>query len=182
MGWFDGWFGSGSSNGDPLAKLDPKLREFLERESPVKLNRPTPTAGTEKDASAAVTATQPNASVSASAAQQPNGVPSESLYQDGRYAHLWKNYRPLAAVEAESKSDHEKLMDVLDSYKERKTQIGKAALENCALEQLDWNKCMKSGDWTARMTMCRAEVKKFERCYSMQSVGGIFPSNMQPGC
>jgi hypothetical protein len=77
----------------------------------------------------------------------------------------------LAAVEAETKSDHEKLMDVLDSYKARKSQIGKAALENCALEQLDWNKCMKSGDWTARMTMCRAEVRKFERCYATQSVG-----------
>jgi hypothetical protein len=100
----------------------------------------------------------------------PIGVPHESLYKDGRYAHLWKTYKPYAAIEAETKSDHEKLMDVLDAFKERKAQIGKAALENCALEQLDWNNCMKSGDWTSRLTMCRAEVKKFERCYMMQSV------------
>lgn len=170
MGWFDGWFGSGGSGGDPLAKLDPKLREFLERESPVKFNKPAATTASQ-DAPEAVASGRPAAATTDSTSQQPNGVPAESLYQDGRYAHLWKNYRPLAAVEAESKSDHEKLMDVLDSYKSRKSQIGKAALENCALEQLDWNKCMKSGDWTARMTMCRAEVRKFERCYSTQSVG-----------
>lgn len=83
---------------------------------------------------------------------------------------MWKGYKPLAAVEAETKTDHEKLMDVLEGYKERKAQIGKAALENCADEQMDWNLCMKSGEWTSRMTMCRKEVQRFERCYMTQAV------------
>ncbi|KAJ4297251.1 hypothetical protein N0V88_004169 [Collariella sp. IMI 366227] len=97
-----------------------------------------------------------------------SSVPSESLYQDGRYAHLWKTYRPLAAIEADTKSDNEKLSDVLEAFKERKAQIGRAALENCAEEQFNWNGCMKSGSWNARMTMCREEVRAFERCYSVQ--------------
>ena len=97
-------------------------------------------------------------------------MPPQSLYQDGRYAHLWKNYKPQSVVEAETKSDHEKLMDVLEAYKERKAEIGKAALENCALEQAEWSECMKSGTVTARMTMCRDAVRKFERCYTIQNV------------
>lgn len=180
MGWLDGIFGWGSNESDPLRKLDPKLREFLEKESPVKYR-----AGSQDDAAArpapAATAATPVAPSVAGAqtqgAEPADALPSESLYQDGRYAHLWKTYKPLAAVEAETKSDHEKLMDVLDGFKERKAQIGRAALENCALEQLDWNTCMKAGSWTSRMTMCSTEVKKFERCYMMQSVcqlGGLW--------
>jgi len=65
-------------------------------------------------------------------------------------------------------------MDVLEGYKERKAQIGKAALENCAEEQMDWNLCMKSGEWTSRMTMCRKEVQRFERCYMTQAVCVFF--------
>ncbi|CAP60367.1 uncharacterized protein PODANS_1_6670 [Podospora anserina S mat+] len=38
MGWFNGWFGGSADNSssDPLAHLDPKLREFLQKEAPVK--------------------------------------------------------------------------------------------------------------------------------------------------
>ncbi|KAL1855289.1 hypothetical protein VTK73DRAFT_8587 [Phialemonium thermophilum] len=174
MGWFDSWFGSGSGESDPLRKLDPKLREFLEKESPVKFNKPSGGADAAPEGQPRTAAEYSSLATSATSTasqlpQPPKTVPSESLYPDGRYADLWKTYRPLAAVEAETKSDHEKLMDVLDGFKERKARIGKAALENCALEQLDWNKCMKSGDWTARLTMCRAEARKFERCYTMQS-------------
>lgn len=171
MGWFDGWTGSQSSGGDPLQKLDPKLRDFLEREAPVKYeqsqtqSRPSPTPEAPAPPQAV------DATVSPEADQQRPTVPPQSLYQDGRYAHLWKTYRPQAAVEAETKSDHEKLMDVLEAYKDRKAEIGKAALENCALEQEAWSECMKSGDITARMTMCRDAVRKFERCYTLQNVG-----------
>lgn len=181
MGLFDGWFGGGGSNSnsdsDPLGKLDPKLREFLQKESPVKYT----TASEEQAKLEQQRAKQqpqphpqqgqtPEPTSSSQDEQQPK-VPQESLYPDGRYAHLWKTYKPLASVEAENKTDHEKLMDVLDAYKDRKAKIGKTALENCADEQLDWAMCMKSGDVRARMTMCSAEVKKFEHCYNMQTVG-----------
>jgi len=97
-------------------------------------------------------------------------VPSQSLYPDGRYAHLWTTYRPLAEVENETKTDQEKLLDVLDGYKQRKADIGRAALENCALEQQAITDCFKSGGVKARMTMCRQENREFERCYTLQSV------------
>jgi hypothetical protein len=167
MGWFDSVFGSApTTGGDPLRKLDPKLREFLERESPIKYADPTQTQTQQ-----APPPQHPTQDAPVAAPPSEGAVPSQSLYQDGRYAHLWKNYRPQAAIDAETKSDHEKLMDVLDAYKERKAEIGKAALENCALEQVDWSNCMRSGTVTARMTLCRDEVRKFERCYKMQAVG-----------
>ena len=168
MGWFDGWFGSGTGESDPLRKLDPKLRGFLQKESPVKYT----TAHDNTQAEPPQPKQQPQRQQqqdTPSDDAQP-AVPPQSLYQDGRYAHLWKGYKPLAAVEAETKSDHEKLMDVLEGFKERKAMIGRAALENCADEQMDWNLCMKEGDIAKRMTMCRTEVQKFERCYQTQSV------------
>lgn len=172
MGWLDGWFGSQSSGGDPLEKLDPKLREFLQREAPIKYDHaqsPHQHAPTQ-DAAIPPPAVAAAPSAAHEPSQQQPAVPPQSLYQDGRYAHLWKNYKPQSVVEAETKSDHEKLMDVLEAYKERKAEIGKAALENCALEQVDWSECMKSGSVTARMTMCRDAVRKFERCYTIQNV------------
>ncbi|KAH6650624.1 hypothetical protein F5144DRAFT_556835 [Chaetomium tenue] len=167
MGWFDGWFGSDNSGSDPLGRLDPKLREFLEKESPVKYsNNNNPSSQPQQQPQPPPSSDQKPTTTSPTGTPQP---PPESLYPDGRYAHLWKTYRSLATVEAETKSDNEKLSDVLEAFKERKGLIGRAALENCAEEQVDWTECMKSGSWTARMTMCRDEVQKFERCYSAQS-------------
>ncbi|KAI1081958.1 hypothetical protein F5B20DRAFT_533884 [Whalleya microplaca] len=163
MGWWESLWPSSSSAEDPLRKLDPKLREFLERESPIKYNtqqQQTPSA-------------PPPVPEKASPEQdEENGgsvVPPESAFQDGRYAHLWKTYRPLAAIEAETKTDHERLMDVLEAYKDRRNAIGRAALENCALEQMDWRVCMNSPSVAERMTMCRQQVRKFEKCYMTQT-------------
>lgn len=165
MGWWDSLWAS-SSNNDPLRKLDPKLREFLERESPVKYSAAQESQPRAKEEQAATTIRE----VEEKQKKAPV-VPKESQFQDGRYAHLWKTYRPLAEIEAETKSDHEKLMDVLEGYKERKSQIGKAALENCALEQVDWRQCMANPTMTERMTMCRDQIRKFEKCYMTQTVG-----------
>ncbi|KAL8648467.1 MAG: hypothetical protein Q9226_005981, partial [Calogaya cf. arnoldii] len=96
-------------------------------------------------------------------------VPPESLYQDGRYAHLWSSYRSRGEIESETKTDQEKLMDVLEAYKSRKAMIGKAALENCALEQTTLSDCFTNGSWGKTMTMCRAENGAFTRCYTMQA-------------
>lgn len=176
MGWWDSLWSSGSSTDDPLRNLDPKLREFLERESPVKYKT------AQKPATAATIAAEAEAKrqqqvaddAAAAAAKEAEEnkpvVPKDSQYQDGRYAHLWKTYRPLAEIEAETKSDHERLMDVLEGYKERKSQIGRAALENCAFEQMDWRQCMNNPTFTERMTMCRDQVRKFEKCYMTQTV------------
>jgi hypothetical protein len=60
--------------------------------------------------------------------------------------------------------------DVLEGYKQRRAEIGRAALENCALEQGDVNECFKNGAWAERLALCRAQNRKLERCYLMQSV------------
>lgn len=157
MGWLPSIFGGDAPN--PLGKLDPKLREFLEKESPVKYIPNQPTTPTRRqDAPAAV-----------ESRAEPAAVPSASLYQDGRYAHLWKNYRPLAEVEEETSTDHDKLMAVLEGYKERKAAIARAGLENCAPQQEEWINCMKNGSWEDQLQMCRHQVRRFERCYTMQS-------------
>ncbi|KAJ3949302.1 uncharacterized protein N0V96_000417 [Colletotrichum fioriniae] len=184
MGWFDGWFGPSASSDDPLKSLDPKLREYLERESPVKIQQQQQVQEAEKKAiriaAQAALAAEANAQAhaqsqsqsqdaAAAAAEQPK-VPKESLFQDGRYAHLWKTYRPYAEIEAETKTDHEKLMDVLDGFKQRKHNIGRAALENCAIQQEEWVNCMKSGDWEDRMQMCRRQ--RFLKALGYQSING----------
>lgn len=159
MGWLPSIFGGDASN--PLGKLDPKLREFLEKESPVKYIPNQRAASTQRQDAGAAVERKP----------EPAAVPSASLYQDGRYAHLWKNYRPLAEVEEETSTDHDKLMSVLEGYKERKAAIARAGLENCAPQQEEWINCMKSGSWEDQLQMCRHQVRRFERCYTMQSVG-----------
>ncbi|CAF3448935.1 hypothetical protein SNK03_000775 [Fusarium graminearum] len=163
MGWISSILGTDKS-ADPLAKLDPSLRDFLEKESPLKYpaNQPAhPAQAVQKPSNTNVT-------VAETQGQKP-AAPSASLYKDGRYAHLWKSYRPLAEIEAETASDHEKLMSVLEAYKERKEAIGKAALENCAEYQEEWVNCMKHGSWEDQIQMCRNQVRSFERCYLMQS-------------
>ncbi|KAI3338295.1 hypothetical protein F4824DRAFT_460407 [Ustulina deusta] len=170
MGWWDSLWASDTSANDPLRKLDPKLREFLEKESPVKFksgNAPQAQASQKPADSMSLIAKAEDEGESEGSSKPV--VPKESQFQDGRYAHLWKSYRPLAVIEAETKSDHEKLMDVLEGYKERKAQIGRTALENCALEQVDWRTCMTNPSVTERMSLCRDQVKKFERCYMTQT-------------
>lgn len=161
MGWWPSIFG-GDKSADPLNQLDPKLREFLEKESPIKHHNSQP-ASTPQNAA-------PPAVASPQGEEEKPAVPKQSLYQDGRYAHLWKNYRPQAEVEAEAMTDHDRLMTVLDGYQERKSQITKVAMENCAESQEDWINCMKYGKWEDQVQMCRHQVRKFEKCYTMQSV------------
>ncbi|CAK7271671.1 hypothetical protein SEPCBS119000_004725 [Sporothrix epigloea] len=178
MGWLDSLRGNstGGASSDPLAKLDPKLREFLEKESPLKYQQQQDEQRQQGKEQKQGQPERSQHSTQDQTVSPQSAVPSESLYQDGRYADLWKTYRPLASVEADTKSEHERLMDILDAYKDRRAQIGRTALENCALEQIEWNDCIKNGPLSSRMTMCHEEMKKFERCYNMQSVRLFWPS------
>ena len=176
MGWF--WGGSdnnksNSSSDNPLNNLDPALRDFLTRESPVKYsstNPPAPSQGQptplpEPDHQSAPSPQSPETNT-----ESTSKAPSQSLFKDGRYAHLWSTYVPQAELESATKSDAEKINDVLEGYKQRKAEIGRAALENCALEQWDVNECFKNGGWASRLTLCKTENRKLERCYLMQAV------------
>jgi len=174
MGWFWGSSDGDDSNKskDPLRDLDPSLRDFLKKESPVKYNDSNPPAEPSHKTFEATPSTNAIGTTSSvpSAAEEAPKVPRESLFKDGRYAHLWKTYESKESVENAAKSDQEKITDVLEGYKYRKAEIGRAALENCANEQWDVNDCFRNGSWGSRMTMCRAENRKLERCYMVQAV------------
>ncbi len=174
MGWF--WGASNddktkSTADDPLRDLDPGLRDFLAKESPVKYSSSNPSAPeAQAPSSEPEYRPQPIPPSQESNSEAKPKVPPQSLFKDGRYARLWSTYQPQAELEAAAKSDAEKISDVLEGYKTRKAEIGRAALENCALEQADVQECFKSGGWASKSTLCRAENRKLERCYVMQAV------------
>ncbi|KAL8786487.1 MAG: hypothetical protein Q9195_008192 [Heterodermia aff. obscurata] len=156
MGWFSSSKSSPANNSDPLRELTPELRDFLDKESPLKYKTPDPP-------------TAPASTQTPSQKPASRSVPAESLYQDGRYADLWENYKSYRTIEEASKSEQDRIVEVLDAYKQRKTDIARVALENCALEQTALDDCFSNGGIKSRMTMCRAENKAFERCYMMQN-------------
>lgn len=175
MGWFWGSNSTATKPDNPpkaVKDLDPELRDYLKKQSPADYTSSAPTPAPEPRQKYA---DQLAALTPAPQAKSETGVPPQSLFPDGRYAHLWKTYTPLAEVEAAYKTEQEKILDIIDGYKERKAQIGRAALENCSLEQIAVSDCFRFGGWKSRMTMCRAESKKFENCYMMQAVSAVLP-------
>ncbi|KAH8650627.1 hypothetical protein BGZ60DRAFT_520443 [Tricladium varicosporioides] len=170
MGWF--WGSSDDKNAstkkDVWGDLDPTLRDFLAKESPVKYNSSNSPAESQPQA-APTTGSRFSPSTASDNADSIPKIPEKTLYKDGRYADLWKTYKPLAEIEAEGKSDQERMMDVIEGYKYRREEIGRIALENCALEQIALSDCFKAGGWKARATMCRDDNRKFDRCYNMQA-------------
>jgi hypothetical protein len=178
MGWF--WDSKSSQNtGDAYSKLDPSLRDFLNKESasqdtsdrPVPRQKEVPRspegASTEYRSQLGFDTSSPGQKPASG--ENQNGVPQESLFQDGRYAHLWKTYRPQAEIEANSKTDQDRLADVAEAYRDRKAAIGRAALENCVVEQMIEKDCYAHGGFKKMMGMCRQENRQFNRCYTMQS-------------
>ncbi|PYH98218.1 hypothetical protein BO71DRAFT_395512 [Aspergillus ellipticus CBS 707.79] len=160
-----GWFWESSNKDDPVKKLDPGLREYLEHEAPKKYvpaTLPSP-----QDASKPVdTQTGPSGSDEPS---KPT-TPAASLFPDGRYAHLWKTYKPPREQEASTVQTAER---VVEKFKERGKSVQRAAIESCALEHEALTYCFKTGNWQkrleARVTMCSEENTKFSRCYTTQA-------------
>lgn len=173
-----GWFWGSSNNDDPVKKLDPGLREYLENEAPQKYvpapQRPEPV---KEEA-------QPVSSV-LNDSSTPS-VPSASLFPDGRYAHLWKTYKPPVDAAADplgSIESTQSLTQGVESMNERRKRrrdtIGNAALENCAIEREEMFRCFEKSTFMerfkARATMGHEENKRFTRCYSTQAVSFTFP-------
>ena len=181
MGWFwDSKSNSGSegANGDAYQNLDPSLRDFLDKQTPVNTEQRATPPPSQQQPSRIRSETPrqpqlhldgPDSTQSTAPSDGRPAVPSESLYQDGRYADLWKTYQSPAQVEASSGSPQDRLTGVLDTIRDRKAAIGRAALENCIEEQIEEHECFKNGGWMDKMTMCRTQSRQFNRCYSMQS-------------
>ncbi|KAJ8605283.1 hypothetical protein MRB53_041477 [Persea americana] len=179
MGWF--WNSTSPGQGrEPYSSLDPELRKFLDKESSTQHDDTTPTASGPPATSShdqfkyqkrlglgapGINTTKQNALES----DNQQSVPVESLYQDGRYAHLWKGYRSQTDMEQASRSDQDQLSDVIEAYNDRKAEIGRAAVENCVEYQIAVQECFSNGSWSQTFSMCKAENKAFNRCYTMQA-------------
>ncbi|KAJ5137643.1 hypothetical protein N7526_003876 [Penicillium atrosanguineum] len=157
-----GWFWSDNKN-DPVKNLEPGLREYLEQETPDKY---VPANDAKKPSTPAQTP-QPQEQADPS----KSTVPVASLYQDGRYADLWKTYKP--PTNLDGRSDARGAERVIEHHKERGDTVQRAAMENCALEHEALTYCFKTGNWRkqleSRLTMCAAENGIFSRCFTTQS-------------
>lgn len=151
-----GWFWGSSSEGDAVSKLDPKLKEFLDSDKTPEYKPVTTSTSSPKPAPTPI-----------EDSKKPL-VPAESLFQDGRYAHLWKTYTPQTVLEARGKTDQEKLSDLMDAYNERRSEVSRAALDNCAVEYEELHHCYRHGSLADRMTNCRGNFRKLDRCFTMQ--------------
>ncbi|KAJ5735398.1 uncharacterized protein N7483_000523 [Penicillium malachiteum] len=160
MGWF--W---GDNKNDPVQKLDPSLREYLKQETPDKyvpapdLKQPT------------ATTTPSSSPIPESTESSEPKAPAQSLYQDGRYADLWKTYKPPASVD--ENTGMRGAERVIEKFKERGDTVQRAAMENCALEHEALTLCFQTGNWRkqieSRLTMCAAENGTFSRCFTTQT-------------
>lgn len=169
MGWF---WDTKKPTEDPYSKLDPGLKEFLDQESPLKYEDTAPVQQRESDTyrkQLGWSSPSQQGTPQPASQEQHQSVPPESLFQDGRYAHLWKNYRPQGEVENAGKNDQDRLRDVIDAYNDRRAAIGRAAVENCVMEQMAERDCWENGSWAEKMNMCRGSNRQFMRCYTMQS-------------
>jgi hypothetical protein len=168
-----GWFWGNSNNDDPTKKLDPELRQYLEQVTPAKY---TPTATVQPSVEPSkVTESKTHVPSTSSTPEtaEPSSppVPSASLFPDGRYAYLWKGYKPLHELEGSELRSAER---AIDKYKQQRDTVHLAALENCSLEHEALTFCFQRGDfWNmtrARATMCADENRTFSRCYTTQAV------------
>ncbi|KAH7079037.1 hypothetical protein BKA63DRAFT_256756 [Paraphoma chrysanthemicola] len=161
MGWL---WGSGGGSTD---NLDSSLQDFLKKEAPTGPRPSLPTSTSKKsDESTTSTAT----STPASTEPEKPFVPPQSQFQDGRYAHLWKNYTPQNVLDDRGKNEQDKLRDLVDAYNDRRAGIGRIAMENCALEYMEQFECFRHPKtWLSMGTLCNAESRRFNRCYDMQS-------------
>ncbi|KAJ8106838.1 hypothetical protein OPT61_g9279 [Boeremia exigua] len=161
-----GWLWSSSNDSD---KLDPSLREFLKKEAPTGPKPALPAAPKETPVAAAP-APAPAPPTQAPADPEKPFVPPQSQFQDGRYAHLWKNYVPQDVLNDRGKNEQDKLRELVDAYNGRNASVGEIAMENCALEYMEQFECFRSPKtWLSMGTLCNAEQRRFNRCYDMQT-------------
>ncbi|KAF7594785.1 hypothetical protein BBP40_008288 [Aspergillus hancockii] len=172
-----GWFWGNSNQDDPVKKLDPGLREYLEHEAPKKYV-PTSSVPSAQDTSKTVV---PNSQWSqqtgaAETAESKPSIPSATLFPDGRYAHLWKTYKP----PTEEGTETQGAARVIEKFKSRNDTVHRAAMENCALEHEDLTLCFQNGNLQkrlmSRMTLCHEENGKFSRCFTTQAALGYASS------
>ncbi|KAF2000636.1 hypothetical protein P154DRAFT_192135 [Amniculicola lignicola CBS 123094] len=154
MGWL--W------NDAPKDQLDPSLRDFLKHEAPSSQKPALPALPSKPADRPPPSAPAPDHNPSTPP------VPPQSQFQDGRYAHLWKGYTPQNVLENRGKSEQDRLKDIVDHYKDRRGDVGRVAMENCALEYMAQFECYRNPSWAQIAVVCRTESRRFNRCYDLQ--------------
>ena len=163
MSWF--WGGGSKKDDDPTQSLNPELKQFL------KDQQPRPYAPTERTTpEPAKPNRDPIVLPDTNLEDEHRPLPQESLFQDGRYKHLWNTYVPQDNVTAATSTTVER---IVSAKKDRKQLISRAAFENCAFEEelakTCWTKGTKAERARALATMCNKEQKNFNRCFTLQS-------------
>jgi hypothetical protein len=158
MGWL---WGSDNGASNEVKNLDPSLRDFLNKQT----SKPAAT----QPKSETPYVDQVKALSTPSTEDWASKVPPQSQFQDGRYAQLWKNYKPLAQIEDATKSDQQRMRDLMEEQEAKKAFLGMMALENCALEQWAEQECLNGPASVSRALLCRAENRAFSRCFETQS-------------
>jgi hypothetical protein len=157
MGWF--WNSSPGSDAsskpaDAFSHLSPEVRDFLEREAPIKPSHHS-------------TSSPPPAPPSS----PPAFDPTKYSKYGSKYADIWAQYKPLSVVENEARTPSMAISDVYESYRVRKAAVGKAAMENCVFENAALVECWGGGGGSAKLLRgCGAEHKKLDRCFMNQQV------------
>lgn len=165
-----GWLWGSSSNANSNDGLDPSLRDFLKKEAPTGPKPTLPSAPRQKPVAEESQQHQTDTHAQQTSEAAQVRVPPQSQFQDGRYAHLWKDYVPQDVLNDRGKSEQDRLRDLVDAYNDRKSSVGRIAMENCALEYLAQFECFRHpSTWWSAGTMCNAESRRFNRCYDMQS-------------
>jgi hypothetical protein len=166
MSWL---WGRSKKQEDPATGLDDDLKKFLHDQQPRPYVPAEPAAEQAKLKDTFNPTPKPEAQ-SEPVSDEDRPLPKESLFQDGRYKHLWKTYVPQDSIIAANTTPVER---VIEARKDRTHSIHQAALENCAFEEDMQQNCFKGGNVTdrvrGRMTMCAEETKAFNRCYTLQA-------------
>lgn len=183
MGWFSnspsdppGEDGNRSGKStDTFGHLRPEVREFLEREAPIKPStRQIPAPGS--------TSTRELETEGELAGQEKREFDPTVYSKYGKkYADIWAQYRPPAVIEAEYRTPSTAINDVYQSYRDRKSAIGAAAMENCVFQQLALQDCYSSGGKLAKFTACTAENNALQDCFKSQQVCSPFRFGLAGG-
>jgi hypothetical protein len=157
---------SSGTTSDAPKKLDRDLQDFVDRESAKPSgdlkSRPLPSPPQQNSPQTDSQKAEPTTAGKSKPAPTP-----QSLFQDGRYAHLWGTYR--SPAERDSRSENEKLKDMAEDIEWRSREGVKAAKVNCALEAVAESDCFQNGSFFQRATMCREETQAYDRCMEMQT-------------